>query len=91
MVFSIAELKTYARVDGSDLDAALTIALTAAEEYVAGTTGVTLADTMGLAKVACFALATHWLENPEPVVVGTIAAEMPLGVRNILAQMAEEI
>lgn len=91
MVFTLAELKTWARVDGDDLDAALTLTLTAAEEFVAATTGVTLTAEMDLAKAAVFGLATLWLENPEPVVVGTITAELPLGVRTILAQMAEEI
>lgn len=92
MVYTLAELKTWARIDGTDLDAAATLALTAAEEYVASTTGVTLtAEDMPLAKAACFGLASHWIENPEPVVVGVTPAEIPFGVRTILAQMAEEI
>jgi len=91
MVFDLDEFKIWARIDGSDLNAAATLALTAAEEYVAATTGLTLTEDMDLAKVACFGLATHWMEHPEPVVVGTIVAEVPMGVRRILAQLAEEI
>lgn len=35
-------------------------------------------------RLAIMMLAAHWSENPEPVVIGTIVAELPMHIQNLI-------
>ena len=94
---ALDEFKDWQRLDGDDHDAAAGIALAAAEVYIANATGLDLAvekaaasDDWIMVRVACLSLAGHFFENREatsPLQINTI----PLGIRNIIAQLTPEV
>ena len=94
---TLIEFKDWQRLDGTDHDDAAGIALAAAEVYVANATGLDLAvekaavsDDWTLARVACLSLAGHFFENREAT--SPLRIEMiPLGIRNIIAQLTPEV
>lgn len=51
--------------------------------YVAGY-GATAASVPRRYRLAIHLLAAHWFTNREPVITGTIAAELPLGIMRLL-------
>jgi len=94
---TLAQVKTYLRVDDDLEDALITALITAAREYaeryenrllvartatdVAGTDYYTPSE---LEKAAMFLFLGHLYENRETVVIGATAVEMPLGARRLL-------
>lgn len=52
--------------------------------FVAGY-GDDVDDVPETVRLAATELVSHWFENREPVVNGTVAAEMPFGIRRLLA------
>jgi uncharacterized phage protein (predicted DNA packaging) len=63
----LEEVKNYLRIDGSEDDMLLTSFITAAKQYIYGSTGVYVDDTDQLHLLALKILISHWYDNREPV------------------------
>lgn len=87
---TLDETKLFARVDHDDDDATLTTLLGAAIEFVQQATGndysVSGADVPERARTCMMALAAHWYEFREPVIVGAVT-RVPMHVRSLIHQL----
>lgn len=88
---TLEELKAFARVDSADDDTLITSLGIAAREFIEQATGKDYSSAEAVvpekAKIAIQALACHWYEAREPIVVGASVARVPLHVRSLIAQL----
>jgi len=82
----LEEIKKYLKVDGNDEDDLLLGLQGAAEEYLVNA-GVIKDYTKNLFKIAIKLLISHWYENRNAVVVGSISKNMEFSLSNIIIQL----
>jgi len=82
----IDEIKKYLKVDGTEEDDLLLGLQGAAEEYLLNA-GVAKDYTKNLFKIAIKLLISHWYENRNAVVVGSISKNMEFSLSNIIIQL----
>ncbi|AHM56405.1 hypothetical protein EAL2_c11070 [Peptoclostridium acidaminophilum DSM 3953] len=83
---TLEELKNYLRVDGTEEDALLGSIQIAAEKYLENA-GIAKDYTNDLYSIAVKLLVTHWYENRNAVVVGSISKNMEFSLSSIMAQL----
>lgn len=93
MALTVDDLKAQCNVTGNDDNAVLTRLLAAATARVESVIGYKLNDTDELPdgppadlEHAILMLAADWYENREATIAGTIIAQVPIGVADILAE-----
>lgn len=82
----LEEIKKYLKVDGNEEDDLLLGLQGAAEEYLINA-GVVKDYTKNLFKIAIKLLISHWYENRNAVVVGSISKNMEFSLSNIIIQL----
>jgi uncharacterized phage protein (predicted DNA packaging) len=82
----LEELKGYLRLDMSyiDEDIFLDSLVIAAKAYIKTSTGKIVDEANQLHKLAVFMLCTHWYENRNIVIVGSITKTLEYGLSSIL-------
>jgi uncharacterized phage protein (predicted DNA packaging) len=92
-VLTVADLKAHSSIYSDDDDAILATFIDAAEEWVGGHIGKSLASyatdnppaaVPERAKQAARMLAAHYYENREAALIGSGASEVPFGVVELL-------
>lgn len=83
----LEEAKNYLRIDGSEEDIFLTSLIFAAKEFIKNSVGITLDETNELQKLAVFLLVSHWYENRQSVLIGSISKDLEFSLSSILSQM----
>lgn len=93
MALNFEWLKVQCNVVGNDDDQLLTRQLSAAQRHVERILGFAFDDETELPdgvpedlEQAVLMLAAHWYENREQTITGTIIAEVPFGVMQILGE-----
>lgn len=92
MALDLAELKRHLNITENTDNDLLTRTLAAAEAHLAAMIGAPIDDedlfpdgTPADVEQAVLLTAAHWYENREGTLVGVIAQELPIGVRDIVA------
>ncbi|MGE7828970.1 head-tail connector protein [Paenibacillus sp. NPDC093718] len=85
----LTELKEYLRLDVSDTeeDTFLLSLITVAKSYIKNATGKVVDEQNAMHKLAVFLLCTHWYENRNAVLVGTVTKTLEYSLQSILFQM----
>lgn len=79
-------IKEYLRVDNDDENSLITSLQKAAEEYLLNA-GIKKDYTRELYKLAILMLISHWYENRNIVIVGTISKEVEMSIGTIMLQL----
>jgi len=82
---TLEELKIYLRIDGQEDDGLINGLLLAAKEYLKNAgTAVEIGD---LYELAVKLLVSHWYENRNTVLVGSISKELEFALTTIITQL----
>lgn len=84
----LEEIKLYLRVDSESEDMLLLSLKVAAEEYLTNA-GVIKDYTQELYKLAIKLLISHWYENRDIVLIGSISKKLEYSLNHILIQLKE--
>lgn len=89
MILTLEEAKEYLRIepDYIEEDALITGLVSAAEAYIKNATGNTFDGTNDIAKLVVKILVTHWYENRNAVVVGSVSKKLELTIDSLMLQL----
>jgi uncharacterized phage protein (predicted DNA packaging) len=85
MIVTLAEARSYLRLDSDTETALLNTLITAAETYLYNATGTTFNQNQPLAKLFVLILVADWFENREAV--GHVTQKTREAVQSILTQL----
>ncbi len=87
-VITVEEMRRQCEIDHDDYDPLLTLFIESAVDYalsIIDDPGLTESDQIPKRmRQAIMMLVAHWFANREAVVIGTITAQVPLGVDTLL-------
>ncbi len=83
---NLDEVKQFLRIDWEDEDTLLTTLQMAAEEYLKNA-GVNKDYTKALYKLAVQLLISHWYENRNTVLIGSISKKIEFSLQSIITQL----
>lgn len=89
MILTLEEIKSFLKLeeDFTEDDNLIKSLMIAAEEYIKNATGIAFDNTNQLAKLAVTLLVSHWYENRNIVIVGTISKELEFSLKTIMTQL----
>jgi len=85
MAVELEQVKDYLRIDGAEDDAILGLLIGAAGEFLSNA-GVEESESK-LYAIAVMLLVSHWYENRESVLVGSISKAMEYSLQSIILQL----
>ena len=83
----ISEIKEFLRLDTDDEDILISGLKLAAEEYLTNA-GVTKDYTKELYKLVVKILVSHWYENRDAVIIGSISKTLEFSLNSMIIQLA---
>jgi uncharacterized phage protein (predicted DNA packaging) len=84
----LEEVKPFLRIDGDEEDNVISPLILAAEAYIKIATRPDVDTSNELYKIAVKLLISHWYENREAVVVGSISKSLEFSLQSILIQLS---
>lgn len=87
MIVTLAEVKTWLKVDHSEEDSDIQLLIDSAELYIQNATGKVFDSSNALARLYCRVLISDWFENRGLMVDGKTSDKVRFTLQSIMMQL----